>query len=338
MMKTYLKRALAMLLAIAMLFIGGIVAFARTPAQARNDVLAYLTANVTVPTVSAVGGEWAVLALARGGANVPVGYYDDYINRVRQILNNNNGVLPGPVTEHARVVIALSALGIDVTNIDGRNLLMPLANFDNVTAQGINGAAFALVALDTRGWAIPAIANSAAQTTRQRLVEFILSREISGGGFALGAATTPGADVTAMVLQSLVPYRSQAAVAAVIDRALAVLPQLPVQTAESAAQVVIALSSWGLSSENALNTLLALQRLNGSFVHAASGAGNHQMATEQAALALVAHQRAVSGQHILFDMQDVPARALPQQTMSVFQLLLQVIQWIVGVITWLIVR
>jgi len=311
-MRTYLKRALALVVVATCVLTSSIAAFARTTAQAHNDVLVFLAANVTAPTINAVGGEWVVFALARGGATVPGSYYDDYINHVRQTLQNHNGNLPGPTTEFARVVIALSALGIDVTNMDGHNLLLPLADFYNVTAQGINGATFALIAFDTRNWTIPVVANTTAQVTRERLVEFILGREIPGGGFALGAATAPAADVTAMVLQALAPYRSQTAVSAAIDRALAVLSGLALENAESAAQVIVALTALGIAPAPAqLRALLDLQQPNGSFFHVATGTGNTQMATEQAAYALVAYERFVHGQAALYNMSDVTPRELP---------------------------
>ncbi|MCL2530544.1 MAG: hypothetical protein FWE40_00105 [Oscillospiraceae bacterium] len=290
------KRILAIIVAAACLFAGGIAAFANAN-TARTNVLNFLRNNVTAPTVSSVGGEWAVLALARGGANVPAGYYDAYINRVRDVLRVNNGNLPGARTEFARVVLALSALGIDVTNIDSHNLITPLENFAEVTAQGVNGAAFALLALDSNGWGNTAV--------RQQYVNFLVGREIAGGGFALGNTTTPAADITGMVLAALAPYANQAAVAAVITRGLAVLQPIMFTTAEHAAWAVIAQRRHSASHDAALARLLTFQQANGSFRHNTAGSGNTQMATEQAALALVALDID------LFNMSDVPSRDLP---------------------------
>ncbi|MCL2300124.1 MAG: hypothetical protein FWC27_08285 [Firmicutes bacterium] len=338
-MKTCFKRALTLLLALACLFTGGVAAFALTPAQARDDVLAYIASAVTAPTVSAVGGEWAILALARGGAAVPGGYayYEGYMNRVKQALRGNGGVLPDSSarkTEVSRAVMALSALGADVTNFDGYNLLLPLANFDDVKAQGINGVAYALIAFDTRGWAVPAIADTTAQTTRQKLIDNLLGRELAGGGFAR-IGTTAEADITAMALQALAPYRADPAyptVAAVVDNALTALSGLEQanggfyfeaqgEAAESAAQVVAALAILGIdpatdarfakAGGNPLTALLKFQKAGGSFNHVAAGTGNVQMATEQAACALVAYDRFKSGKTALYDMSDVPPKAEP---------------------------
>ena len=322
-MQKSFRRALALLAALACVLTGGVAAFAQTPAEARGAALTYIAANVTAPTVASVGGEWTILALARGNAAVPAGYYSGYADRVKQILRANGGVLPGSTinkTEYSRVVIALSALGEDVTNFDGRNLLLPLANFDDVKAQGILGVAYALIAFDTRDWAIPAIADTTAQATRQRLIDNILGRELASGGFArAGTAAEP--DVTAMALQTLAPYRSQPAAATAIANALTALSDMQQpnggfsydaegETSESAAQVVTALAALGTDPANelfakALAALLKFQKSNGSFNHVAAGTGSVQMATEQAACALVAYERLVSGKKPLYDMSDV---------------------------------
>ncbi|MCL1951637.1 MAG: hypothetical protein FWF60_02295 [Oscillospiraceae bacterium] len=336
-MKTCFKRALTLLLAFACIFTGCVTAFAAlTPAEACGAALTCIAANVPAPTVNSVGGEWAVLALARGEAAVPGGdkYYNDYINRVKKTLRDNGGVLPGSSykTEYSRVVIALSALGVDVASFDGRNLLLPLANLDDVKAQGILGVAYALIAFDTRNWAIPTIANTAAQTTRQKLIDNLLGRELAGGGFAR-AGTAADADVTAMTLQALAPYRSDPAfpaVASVVDNALTALSGLQQanggfvygtegETSESAAQVVTALAALGIDpvtdtrfvkgGGNPLSALLKFQNANGSFKHTMAGTGNNQMSTEQAAYALVAYDRYANAKTPLYDMSDVPPRA-----------------------------
>jgi len=293
-----MKRALSIIVAAACLIAGGVAAFANAN-TARQNALNFIRNNVPAPTVSSVGGEWAVLALARGGVNVPAGYYDAYINRVRDVLRRNNGNLPGMRTEFARVVLALTALGVDVTNIDGHNLIAPLEDFSAVTTQGTNGAIFALLALDSNGWGNMEI--------RQQYINFLVGREIAGGGFALGAnPTIPAADVTGMALTALAPYAAQTSVASVITRGLAVLENITLPTAEHAAWAVIARQRHGASVDATLAALLPLQQPDGSFRHTAQGGGNVQMATEQAALALIALNID------LFDMSDVPIRDLPE--------------------------
>ena len=41
---------------------------------------------VPVPQMGSVGGEWAIIALARGGHAVPDGYYEGYLDRLEEAL------------------------------------------------------------------------------------------------------------------------------------------------------------------------------------------------------------------------------------------------------------
>ena len=333
-MRTHFRHALALLLVVVCILAGSFAVFAQTAAEARTAALAYIAENVKTPIVNAVGGEWAILALARGNAEVQTGYYSGYVDRVKQALRGNGGVLPGSAsrkTEYSRAVIALSALGEDVTNFDGYDLLLPLAHLGDVTAQGVNGAIYALIAFDTRNWAIPAIANTAQQTTRQKLVDYILGKEVPSGGFAR-TGTTVEVDITAMALQALAPYRTDPAypdVAPAIENALNALSDMQAasggfdfetegEASESAAQVITALAALGIDAAadadftkangNALSALLKFQQANGGFYHVAAGTGSMQMATEQAACALVAYDRMLGAKNRLFDMGDVPVQ------------------------------
>ena len=43
---------------------------------------AYMVSAVKAPEVGSIGGEWAVIGLARSGYSVPANYYEDYYARV----------------------------------------------------------------------------------------------------------------------------------------------------------------------------------------------------------------------------------------------------------------
>ncbi len=51
----------------------------------------------------------------------------------------NERLHPAKVTDNARVILALTAIGKDVTNVGGHNLLKGLDNMDYVQTQDING-------------------------------------------------------------------------------------------------------------------------------------------------------------------------------------------------------
>lgn len=68
-------------------------------------------------------------------------------------------------------MLALTAIGKDPASVAGFNLLKPLADFEQVTKQGINGTIFALLALDSGNYEIPENPDAAVQATRQMYVD-----------------------------------------------------------------------------------------------------------------------------------------------------------------------
>lgn len=298
--------------------------------EALKKAESYLQKTVTSPVVNTLSGEWSVLAMARDG------YLTDYarnayLTELYKTLQDKKGILHHvKYTEYSRVVIALSALNISPTSVNGYNLLEPLADFKKVSGQGINGSSFALIALDTKKYEIPELKNGKTQTTRDALLADILGKEIEGGGWALsGNIADP--DVTAMTIQSLVPYMSRNDVNAAVNRGIEKLAALqdadggyssdfisesgnPVKNLESSAQVVIALSAVDASliqqekfmknGKTLLDELLRYQKEDGSFCHVI-GEKSDAMATDQGTLALLAWSRAMNGQTRLYDMTDL---------------------------------
>lgn len=298
--------------------------------EALKKAESYLQKTVTSPVVNTLSGEWSVLAMARDG------YLTDYarnayLTELYKTLQDKKGILHHvKYTEYSRVVIALSALNISPTSVNGYNLLEPLADFKKVSGQGINGSSFALIALDTKKYEIPELKNGKTQTTRDALIADILGKEIEGGGWALsGNIADP--DVTAMTIQSLVPYMSRNDVNAAVNRGIEKLAALqdadggyssdfisesgnPVKNLESSAQVVIALSAVDASliqqekfmknGKTLLDELLRYQKEDGSFCHVI-GEKSDAMATDQGTLALLVWSRAMNGQTRLYDMTDL---------------------------------
>lgn len=315
-------RVLSLLLAVLIATASCPSALAAAPADAASAVLAQTPA----PVFGAVGGEWVVIGLSRAGTDVPDGYFSDYYQRLSLSVYDMAGVLSArKYTEYARVVLALTALGRDAEDVGGYDLLAPLGEFDALTCQGVAAVIWALLALDSGGYAVPRAA-SGAQATRQDYLNWLLAAELSGGGWALsGSEADP--DVTAMALTALAPYRASRTVSAAVDRGLAALSalQLPdggfasfgTQTSESASQVIIALCTLGVSltdarfvkSGGSAADALARFAVSGGYAHTAGGAVN-QMATEQALLAQAAMARAASGRTALYDMTDVRGTGL----------------------------
>ena len=270
------------------------------------------------PTVNSIGGEWMVIGLARSGRTVPAGYYDNVVKFVRENADKNERLDRNKVTDNARVILALTAIGKDVTNVDGHNLLKGLDNMAYVQTQGINGPIFTLIALDSHNYP------TMGDVTREKLIETILGAALEDGGWTL-SGTKADPDMTAMAIQALAPYyKTNETVKAAVDKALEVLSTLQrndggfgswgTVNSESCAQVIVALTALGIDPtadsrfvKNGLTVLDALAGFyvtGGGFRHTAGGERNG-MATEQGYYALAAYYRFVNAQTRLYDMSDV---------------------------------
>ena len=278
-------------------------------------------ATLGTPTVNSTGGEWMVIGLARSGRTVPAGYYDNVVEYVKAKADANERLHPAKVTDNARVILALTSIGKDVTNVGGHNLLKGLDNMDYVQTQGINGPIFTLIALDSHNYP------TMGDVTREKLIQVILDAQLSNGGWNL-SGNDADPDMTAMAIQSLAPYyKENEAVKAAVDKALDVLSELQLATggfgswgtenSESCAQVIVALTALGIDPtkdsrfiKNGLTILDALASYyvdGGGFRHIASG-DRDGMATEQGYYALAAYYRFINGQTRLYDMSDVTVR------------------------------
>ena len=285
----------------------------------------YLQAQIAEPGTGSVGGDWLIFGLARSGVKVPQKYFDAYYENVEAAVREKNGVLSDrKYTEYSRTVLALTAIGKNPADVAGFDLLKPLADFEQVTRQGINGTIFALLALDSGNYEIPENPDAAVQATRQMYVDELLARALPDGGWTLTGGE-PDVDITAMTLQALAKYRDQADVTAAVERGLAVLSSLQEpdggyvswgsSNSESVAQVIVALTELGVPLDDERFTkngitvedaLLRFAQENGAFVHVRDGSGGDDgMATEQAFYALAAIHRAETGETTLDDMTDV---------------------------------
>lgn len=266
------------------------------------------------------GSEWLVIALARSGRDVPDSYYDSVVKAVQSAEGQ---LSDKKSTEYARTILALTAIGKDPADVGGYDLLAGLADMDGVTYQGINGAIFALLALDSGKYDVPAAAEGGTQVTRDGLVAYILAQQLSDGGWAL-SGTSADPDVTAMALQALAPYRTgDETVDAAVDKGVQLLSDMQLSdggysswgtlNSESCAQVLIALATLGIDPvsdsrfvKNGLTVLDALlaYAVSGGFRHTVDGEAD-AIATEQALCALTAYARLLDGKTALYDMTDV---------------------------------
>lgn len=278
-------------------------------------------------TAGTSGGEWVALGLARSGS-ISDTLAEQYAQAAYQYVKKKGSstMSDSKSTENSRMILALTSIGKDPSDVAGYDLLEPLADLDYVKSQGINGPIFALIALDSHDYEIPKAVAGKTQTTREALIDAILAAQLSDGGWNVNG-NGADADMTAMAIQALAPYySSNAIVKSAIDDALNRLSQMQeanggytswgTANAESVAQVIVALTSLGIDPasdgrfiKNGYSTLDALATFyndKGGFKHSQSDTtSSNGLATEQAYYALASWYRLKAGKTSLYDMSDV---------------------------------
>lgn len=298
-----------------------------------NDTLSKMAQAVPEPKFGTGGGEWTVLSLARAGyfdkdSDYFKGYYDrivDTVNETATSVNKNGALHSRKYTENSRLIMALSAIGKDAHSVGDWDITAPLEDFDATVWQGINGPIFALIALDTQDY------QTKDTTIRQQYIDYILDKEIDGGGWALSGSADP--DITAMAIQALANYTDNTDVAEAVERGINKLSSMQKDNggyaswgsinSESIAQVIVACTALGIdpntdprfvkNGNSAVDALLEFYDKDSAdfaFRHVMDGKGN-AMATDQASYALVAYQRFVEGKNSLYDMTDVELESAP---------------------------
>ena len=278
-------------------------------------------------TAGTSGGEWVALGLARSGS-ISNTLAEQYAQAAYQYVKKKGSstMSDSKSTENSRMILALTSIGKDPSDVAGYDLLEPLADLDYVKSQGINGPIFALIALDSHDYEIPKVVAGKTQTTRDALIDTILAAQLSDGGWNVNG-NGADADMTAMAIQALAPYyNSNAKVKSAVDDALKRLSQMQednggytswgTSNAESVAQVIVALTSLGIDPasdgrfiKNGYSTLDALATFyndKGGFKHSQSDmTASNGLATEQAYYALASWYRLKNGKTSLYDMSDV---------------------------------
>lgn len=285
----------------------------------------YLVQQGTPEAGSSIGGEWTVIGLARSGRSIPGGssYYNALVTYVKNYINPTTMRLSGSKsTENSRIILALTALGKDVTNVGGYNLLAGLNEMTYIRKQGTNGPVWALLALDSHNYA------PQGDVTREKLIDTIIDLQMENGAWYISNSNkSADTDMTAMAVQALAPYyKTDSKVKDAVDKALAYLSSIQnadgtfsaanggSASGESTAQVLAALCALGIdpvadsrfikNGNTVLDGLCKFYVDGGGFRHNLNGERN-AMATEQCYYALAAYFRMKAGKTALYDMSDI---------------------------------
>ena len=275
--------------------------------------------NLGTPVPGSIGGEWMVIGLIRSDRKVDDAYYEAAVKYVKENADENGRLHSAKSTENSRLILALTAMGKDVTDVGGVDLLAGLNEMSYLRKQGNNGPVWALIAFDSGNYPTPA-----GDVTRESLIRAILDARLPDGGWALSGDVSD-VDMIGMALQALAPYyASDKEVRDAVDMALEMLSEkqnadgsftsIDGANSESAAQVIVALSALGIDAHadrrfvknghSALDALCAYYVEGGGFRHIPDGKPDG-MATEQGYYALTAYFRMLDGKTALYDMTDV---------------------------------
>lgn len=342
--------------------------------QEVNEICDTMEFVVSDPAFGSVVGEWAALVLGRAG-RMTEEWKTKYLAAVKTSFDNVSETLKAQnklhrikLTENSRAIIGLYSAGADVTDFYGWNLCAPLAgdnaggdkteksaDYTATLKQGINGPIYALISLDYAGYKsegetkVTDVTEENTTTLRDDYLNYILSKEISGGGWAL-SGTSADPDITMMAVQALSKYTYLTEVNDAVERALTVMSSKQNDqggysswgsvNAESIAQVICGLTMLGIdptTDERFIkngNTLVdALKSFSADcvkdkvtyseyrgYAHVANSDGTYsydQMATEQAGYAMVALWCQKKGQKLYQNgFRDIPA-ATPTATPEV---------------------
>lgn len=316
-------------------------------AKQGNDVV---LSPLFLESAGETGGDWFPIGMGRYGYKGEP--YSPYITKITQVVTERykeEGKLHTvKATEWHRISLAILSMGGDPTNIgedingDPINLIADGSyNFvgkKEVDGQGINGAIWALICVDSMNYQVP----SDARYQRDDLIALITKRQLTDGGFALtGNKADP--DITGMALQALAPYYDnekeyiayngeEKTIKEIVDESLQCLSELQSKegdyyswgtvNVESTVQVLTAVCSLGIDPykderfiKNGITLIDGIMKYrcaDGGFAHSfvndpdnssAQAGISNRMATEQTLYGLVSYYRLKNGLRRLYDFR-----------------------------------
>ena len=244
--------------------------------------------------------DWAAIGLALNGYNDFEDYYTALLNEISENEGNYS-----KITDLQRIALVIHLIGEDPLDVGGYNLIEKIYNNNNMLKQGINGPIFSLIVLDSGDFIVP----EGSQWDRDKLIDEILNRQNSDGGFSLSEGSSD-VDITAMAIQALAKYKDRESVNTALDEAVSFLSNAQSdnggynnitgeQNSQSVSQVIMALCFMGIdiesdgrfikSDKSLLDNLYTYLADAGGFKNVLTQDSN-PIATEQAFLALIAYK------------------------------------------------
>lgn len=267
------------------------------------------------------GAEWAMLGRIRAldgtqGWKTKDADIQTYVASVMTAIQNgklNKETVP---TTIERVILTLTALGLDATDFCGQDLTAWLYENQDWNNYRSNDLMWGLIALDSGNYA-------ASEGYREALIDYLTNyqHETTGGFFFSTSRAADSVDFTAMAMIALAPYKdSNAKAKKMYDSGWKFIesykqtagnykdPQKDADPCCTNAYVVIAKCATGQSGiEDTVSWML--KNCLGEKGFNLKGEYNG-MSTYQGMMAMAAYQRAKAGKADLFAMSDVSKRVI----------------------------
>lgn len=283
-----IRAALLLLIIVLALSSCGKVNIEKDLDKEATSTAKYLLEETPEPTISSIGGEWAIKGLVESGVEIEKSYIDSYYDNVRAATKSEKGILADTnYTEYARITIALCAIGKDPKNVEGYNLVKPLDNYEKVLSQGENAVAFALIASNTA---------EVKLNNEEKYIDILVTNLNS----RKDNLTAKGMDYTAMSLQGLSFYIDRNEIKDLVTETADALSKLQqddgsYKNCETTAECILALTSIGIDpftdekfikGDNSLADGLMQFKSGKGFKHDVDEGKDNKLSTEKGLMAL----------------------------------------------------
>lgn len=269
------------------------------------------------------GAEWVMLGRLRAldgtkGWTTKDTDIQTYVASVEQAIQNGKLSKETIPTTIERVILTLTALGLDATNFCGQDLTAWLYENQDWENYSVSDLMWGLIALDSGKY-------TASAGYREALIAHMLDYQTEAGGFFYSSAWPyEDVDMTAMAMIALAPYKdSNSTAKQMYNKGWAFIESKRDATTGSYgdssngsdpcctnAYVVIALCAAGEKGEK-LNKAVSWMLNNCLIENGFAFNGKYNgMSTYQGLLAMAAYQRAAAGKNNLFAMSDVTKRVI----------------------------
>lgn len=248
-----------------------------------------------------------VLVAAKAiGKDIPKNFLDELNNEIQSGNFNPN------------YIMALAALGMDPSNVKGRNLVSELYNIDLSKNNQIYFLNSYLKVLNSGKFNVP----DSHKFTKKDLINNILKIQLEKGGWGFDGKNAD-ADSTTMTVTALSSNKEDKDVKETIDKCVKLINDLRNEkgeyttnwckdgSSESFAQAIIALCSLGIDAKDPkfvkggkdlVDGLLAYATKDGGFAHDKSDLNKYNdYATQQAFVALAAYKNFKEGKDFIYN-------------------------------------